>query len=354
MPKEIEIFAAGTHTSSNGVSVTLGESDLDAIAASYNPQTFEAPAVIGHPKDNSPAYGWVKSLRREGSKLMATPHQIDPDFEEAVKAGRYKKISASFYTPESPANPKPGSWYLRHVGFLGGMAPAVKGLKAVAFAEGEEGVVDFADYALTGVERLFRSLREWLIDKYDIETADRIVPGYELTMLGDAASNSFPIDIDRVRFLESQVEALTAQVNQLSQPTYTENTMTTEAQFAEREEQIKQRETQLQAREAKLKREAIASFVESRVQAVQVRREDAPELIEFMCALPEGTVDFAEGKSEAPLQWFQDFLKNQPQLVNLKQVITDKENAQDFSEAGELQTARKKAADDYANASKRD
>lgn len=366
MPPEIEIFAAGTHTSSNGVSVTLGESDLDAIASAYSPETFEAPAVVGHPKDDSPAYGWFKSLRRVGSKLLGLPHQVDPDFQEAVNAGRYKKISASFYKPDSPSNPKPGNWYLKHVGFLGGMAPAVKGLKTVAFNEqeegvleftaalGEDGVVEFADYALTGVQRLFRNLREWFIDKYDLEAADRIIPSFELTVLGDVASERSPIDIDRVRFLESQVETLTSRMSELLQPTYTENTMTTEAQFAEREEQIKQREAQLQEREAKLKRDAIASFVESRVQGLQVRSADKDELIEFMCALPEGTVDFAEGKTQEPLQWFQGFLKNQPQLVNLKQVISDKDNSQDFSETGDLQTAKQKAADAYANASKRD
>ncbi len=50
-----------------------------------------------------------------------------------VKAGRFKSRSASFYHPDNPNNPKPGVYYLRHVGFLGAQPPAVKGLKAVEF-----------------------------------------------------------------------------------------------------------------------------------------------------------------------------------------------------------------------------
>lgn len=143
-PGEIEIFSAGTHTSSNGLTKTYSIDDLDAIARSYDPNLFDAPAVVGHPRDNSPAYGWVNSVRRVGSKLLAKLKDVDPSFQEAVRSKRFKKISASFYSPSSLDNPKPGVYYLRHVGFLGGMAPAVKGLNSVCFSEQEKGVLDYS------------------------------------------------------------------------------------------------------------------------------------------------------------------------------------------------------------------
>ncbi|MDL6388248.1 peptidase, partial [Escherichia coli] len=71
---------------------------------------------------------------------------LDPQFAEMVTDGRFKKVSASFYLPDSPSNPKPGVLYLRHVGFLGAQPPSVKGLKQVSFSEQEEGVVEFADW----------------------------------------------------------------------------------------------------------------------------------------------------------------------------------------------------------------
>lgn len=76
----------------------------------------------------------MRSLAAGDDGLNAEPHQVDPEFAEMVNAGRFKKISASFYTPDAPNNPVPGVYYLRHVGFLGAQPPAVKGLKQAEFA----------------------------------------------------------------------------------------------------------------------------------------------------------------------------------------------------------------------------
>lgn len=144
--KLIEIFKAGERKDANGVKVAITPDDLQQVVDSYDADVFEAPAVIGHPEHNHPAYAWVKGLRLDGDVLKAELHQVDPAFSEMVEKGRYKKISASFYLPNSESNPKKGFLYLRHVGFLGAVAPAVKGLKSPIFAEHEAGVVDFSDY----------------------------------------------------------------------------------------------------------------------------------------------------------------------------------------------------------------
>ena len=98
---------------------------LAEIAATYNKALREAPLTVGHPKDNLPAYGWVAKVyvNAEGN-LAIDPEQVDPAFAEMVRAGRFKKRSASFYPPNAPHNPTPGRWYLRHVGFLGAQPPA--------------------------------------------------------------------------------------------------------------------------------------------------------------------------------------------------------------------------------------
>lgn len=143
----IEIFRSGTHTAESGRAIAFSDADLAAIAAAYDPATHEAPIVVGHPTTDAPAYGWIAGLAVAEGRLQATPAQLDPSFAEIVKAGRFKKISASFYAPDSPANPKPGQWYLKHVGFLGAAPPAVKGLKQVAFNAAETGVetIDLAE-----------------------------------------------------------------------------------------------------------------------------------------------------------------------------------------------------------------
>jgi len=103
--------------------------------------------VIGHPKSDDPAYGWVRGLRFADGALKATLHKVAPAFAAMVQDGAFRNRSASFYSPEAPNNPRPGHWYLRHVGFLGALAPAVKGLQPVAYADNERGAVtvEFAE-----------------------------------------------------------------------------------------------------------------------------------------------------------------------------------------------------------------
>ncbi len=104
-----------------------------------------------------------------------------------MEAGRYKKVSASFYQPDSPNNPVPtGVFYLRHVGFLGAQPPAIKGLKDIAFNENEEGVIEFSASVdeLTSASRVtlsvFRKFRKFLIDKFSREEADEVISSWAL------------------------------------------------------------------------------------------------------------------------------------------------------------------------------
>lgn len=176
----------------SGQALEFSEADLVATAAAYDPARHEAPIVVGHPRDNAPAYGWIRALSASAAGLEAEPQQVDPAFAELVQAGRFKKISASFYAPDSPANPVPGVYYLRHVGFLGAQPPAVKGLREprlTSFAEGEPGVVEFGDaWDEAIVARLMRNLREWLLTRFDAATADQVVPQYEVAGLERAAN----------------------------------------------------------------------------------------------------------------------------------------------------------------------
>lgn len=142
----LQIFKPGTHLAMSGQALAFSEADLQATVAAYDPTLHEAPLVVGHPVHDMPAYGWVQSLQFSDGGIDATPAQVNNDFADMVAAGAFKKISASFYSPSSPANPVPGVYYLRHVGFLGAAAPAVKGMRNPSFADTEEGVVTFSEW----------------------------------------------------------------------------------------------------------------------------------------------------------------------------------------------------------------
>lgn len=182
-----EIFRAGTRTDANGNTVTITEADLAAAAQAYDPQVHEAPIVVGHPKADAPAYGWVKSLNVQKGVLTADFAQVDEGFADLVKAGRYKKVSASFYPPTSPNNPKPGIWTLRHVGFLGAQPPAVKGLSAISFAEGEV-YVEFAEDAHLQTASLLSRFRDWFIGRFGLEEADKVLPDWQIEAIKELAA----------------------------------------------------------------------------------------------------------------------------------------------------------------------
>jgi hypothetical protein len=132
-----QIFRAGTHRTMSGVSLDFSEHDLQVTAAAYSPANQAAPLVLGHPEDDQPAYGQVQGLFVKDGDLFAQA-VVNAALEALVKSGRYRHVSASFFSPFSSNNPTPGVYYLRHVGFLGAMPPAVKGMTPPEFAEPSE------------------------------------------------------------------------------------------------------------------------------------------------------------------------------------------------------------------------
>ena len=74
----------------------------------------------------------MDALRRVGDRLQARLRDVAPSFREAVEAGRYSGRSIALEGDR-----------LRHVGFLGGRAPAVPGLAPTRFGCRPETVVAF-------------------------------------------------------------------------------------------------------------------------------------------------------------------------------------------------------------------
>ena len=100
--------------------------------------------MIGHQGDSDslPSYGWIKGFERKGENLYADVEFTDTA-KDLVKDGHYRKVSISFYSPDSQINPHNGKWSARHLALLGAAPPAVKGLEPFSFSE-IEGVLDYA------------------------------------------------------------------------------------------------------------------------------------------------------------------------------------------------------------------
>jgi hypothetical protein len=142
--KRIHVFRSGDQTSAQGVQRNFSEKDLQQVVDSYDPAIHTAPLCIGHSGDNdsTPAYGWIKGFERKGKDLYADV-EFTPVAKDLVKDGYYRKVSISFYSPDSAINPTKGKWSARHLALLGAAPPAVKGLEKFSFSEAE-GVYDFA------------------------------------------------------------------------------------------------------------------------------------------------------------------------------------------------------------------
>jgi len=315
--KSLHIFKPGKHTAVNGAVIEFTEADLIASAQAYDPAKHEAPLVVGHPKMDHPAYGWAKSLAFADGVMQAVPHQVDADFAEMVNKGRFKNISSSFYLPDAPNNPSPGVYYLRHIGFLGAAAPAVKGLKSASFADTEEGVVEFAEPAewrMRSIGSVLRNLRDLVISKFSIEDADRAIPSYlidniesapEANAIGAAYSEKTPQENDMLtQEQQAAADKLKADQEALDRQ---------RAEFAERE-------TRLKAEEDKARRAEIASFCDALVESGQLLPRDRDGLVAYMAGANEaGVIEFGEGsdkQSVAPAAWLRNFLEKLPVQVD--------------------------------------
>ena len=190
----INIFRAGKHRDAHGRDVEFTEDDVKAIAEAYDASKFKAPIVAGHPKDNDPAFGWIERLEYRDGGLYAHPIEVNEDFAEAVKSGAFRNVSASFYLKGSASSPDPESTYLRHVGFLGATPPAIKGLEPIQFNDDDaDKVVEFMDkWGESTVARLFRGLREWIVESAGVDAADKVIPSYAVEDLEAMARDPEP------------------------------------------------------------------------------------------------------------------------------------------------------------------
>lgn len=274
---KIAVFRAGNHTDMSGNVKEWTESDLDKIISQYDPAKHEAPAVIGHPQHNTPAWGWVTGLNREGDTLYAEFGQLDPAFVDLLKAGRFKKRSISLYPDLS----------LKHVGFLGASPPAVKGLPDFAFLAGEETTIEFTekDDETMDMKEFFEGLKFWkdaVAAEAPAKTPDQTVSFTEAD-----------VEVAKKAAVEAERERLTLE-------------------FAESAAKAKQ-----EARHATITAELTQMVAEGKAIPAWIKGG----LAEFMMAIDAGMeIQFAEDKKQTPLDWFRGFLVDLPKVIEFGEI----------------------------------
>lgn len=311
-----EIFKSGKHISSNGTEIQFSDADIAAAAAAYDPTVHEAPIVIGHPSDDAPAWGWIKNLKPDGNKLLAEFTEVDKDFAELVRAKRYKKVSASFYQPTNPNNPKPGTWYLRHLGFLGAKPPSIKGLKQIQFDEKDECLV-FTEIAIDSTNNIFRRLREWLLSNFGKDAADEAVPDYLIEQISSSkeeTSFSEPVSTSNHKDSNMTVD----EKNELEKAR-------AEATAAKAELKRLQDEQDKSFRETSHK--SNVDFAENLTKAGKLKPSDKDsviQILDFMDYPESKTADFGENNKKPLAQILKEFLNNLPEAMDFSEYATKK------------------------------
>ncbi|MEP7043340.1 MAG: hypothetical protein ABI843_09765, partial [Dokdonella sp.] len=332
----LAIFRAGRHVSVDGREINFSAADVQDLVSSYDPAVHEAPIVIGHPSLNAPAYGWGKSLSVDGQGVVwAEPHQVEPNFAEHANAGRYKKISASIYLPDTPGNPKPGHHYLRHIGFLGAAPPAVKGLPSAEFAA-EDGAIEFADSADRAGGRLAQ-LIERLLSTVNADAAQSLITADQV---GDPVTHFAERTAARATTTDTSQET-----NVMSEPNA--------AEFAEkqkkidadrqvldsREAEIAKREKAIKDAEQKEARTGAAQFADQLVTAGKILPRHKEGIVELQLALGVASpVSFSEGGTTT----------EKPAAEVLRAFLADLPTQVDFSEKSRATGAADAAPVEFA------
>jgi hypothetical protein len=127
-----EVFKTGKHVDRDGKEENFSEADLDQLVKNYEIGEHaapiwagkKAPNILGHilPKENAPRYGVVSSLKREGDKLLAKIKDYPSEFADWLNQKLYHERSIAIVK-----DPERG-WLLEHLGWLGAVPPAIKGL----------------------------------------------------------------------------------------------------------------------------------------------------------------------------------------------------------------------------------
>lgn len=216
-------------------------------------QNDEFPHVKGHPRDNSPAEGWANKNNLiidddNHLKIKMEKDDLNKNFLEEIKEKKFKNISISLRPDYS----------IRHIGWFGGAPTAVSGLKP-AFGEGtnfsedltfnctefnsteqdEDMIIEFSEFEISRhqmntAKRLFRRIKNFFISKYDLETADVLIPEGELELVNDPfyvyrkENNNFS-EIDRT----SKMDLTPEEVQELQRKADENSTL--KAQLAQKE-----------------------------------------------------------------------------------------------------------------------
>ncbi|NJD38441.1 MAG: hypothetical protein FIA89_09015 [Geobacter sp.] len=322
------VFRAGQHTDSSGNTKKWTTADLDRIVNSFNPAYHEPPLVIGHPSDNAPAFGWVAGIKRQGDGLYLKYKDVASEFKDWASKKLFKKKSIAVYPDGS----------LRHIGYLGAMPPAIKGLPDFAFNDGDKGTAityEYSDWRMSTLGQIIMRLRDHLVETLGADKADNIIKGWEVQDLltpppEPEQSNSLYNEPEEEGMKPEEVQemlnkALTAVTQQ-----FTETVNGLQATITEMNKSI------VAGREEAQRREFREFLMQPKMQQRVAEGSREAIINQMMTLASAAPVEFGEGdaKTTKPaLDIYKDQLKALPTVVQFGEHVT-KDKVGDLGKVG--------------------
>jgi len=321
------------------------------------------------------AYGYPSGLKQVGNKIVALFERVSPRFKEWWQNGQLLSVSPSLYRPESPNNPYPGKWSLRHIAALGKSPPAQKdlgqpiGLREFAkggFGIPQDWVLNLGEFDLpeetdtvdlmggSVLPMVLRNLREYFLIEKGAEIADKLIPEYAISEAAMAYEYEPEDELmakpeddfgcgKKKKGYPMMAEGGQSEPVLMAGETMTDQSKPAEvpANFEEIEKQLAALEAQNKALESRLAAEAhkarvveITNFCEQHRNRLTINptATDAVDLGEESTSL----VDFMAGLDDKGLSFMQGFIQTLPAQVPTGEVATDFSEpapAANFSEA---------------------
>jgi hypothetical protein len=311
----VEAFGVGRQVGLDGqgkkVPIDVTSAMLNAIAGNYDVSLHEPPAVIGHPDSDGPAYGWISGVRVNGDKLELQFSDVEPQFEQMVRDGRFKKRSLKLYVDPATA-PGGKAPSIRHCAFLGAEPPAVKGLKNIHFSEDEgesiavdvEGDITFSEGAPMDKE-LDKTIKdrvaEFLKEKFGISKDEKT---------------------QTASFSEADAQTLIDRAVAAAELKFSET-------LKERDTKIEELETKVARHSSSSARAEILSFCESNLQRVlpAFKEMGLVQFMEMLTSIEDSAdtkvtvISFSESDNKnvetkiRPIEWFKNFVRSLPPFI---------------------------------------
>lgn len=326
----VELFKAGEQTDSKGHTQNFTTADLDDMV--NNHESF--PIVIGHPKVNDPAYGWSAELKREGDSLFGKFENVESQFSDMVENKRFPNRSVRLRKTDN-------GFQVAHIGFLGAVPPAIPGLKQMEFSADDEGMeFEFSGYSETVMARMLRRMREFLIDQFSIEEADKVLPEWELETITEEAA--------RERAEENKDDSLYNQHQNNDGGTTVPDKNFTKADvdkavkdaLAEQKKDFNSSETDLKDQLGKERKTRLTNeysgFVDGLIDEGKLTPAFAAGMTDFMLQLSDSTeFEFSQGEGDDKAQtktnsvdWFKEFVSGMGKTVKLGATEEDDDESQ--------------------------